>query len=114
MMATANRNDIPIGRGSAISKADLARIWRCSERKAREQVAQFRAEPDSDDYVILSTSNVGAAAGYWRSNDVHEIEAFIRETESRARNTFLSLKAARAFLERKKNAQQIHMDDLVK
>lgn len=112
-MIEPKRSDIPIGRGSAISRADLAHKWRCSERKAREQVAQFRAEPNADGYVILSTSTAGAAAGYWRSDNIQEIEAFIRETESRAKSTFLSLKAARAFLEGLKNAQQVHMDDLV-
>lgn len=112
-MIDPKRSDIPIGRGSAISRADLARKWGCSERTAREQVAQFRAKPDTDGYVILSTSTAGAAAGYWRSDNLQEIEAFIRETENRARSTFLSLKAARAFLERMKSAQQLHMDDLV-
>ena len=37
-MIEPKRSDIPIGRGLAISRADLAHKWRCSERKAREHV----------------------------------------------------------------------------
>lgn len=111
-MLDSKCSDIPIGRENAISKAALCRLWGCSEREARNRVAQLRAEPARDGYVILSTSN--GPTGYWRSDDPQEIAAFIRETEHRAKNTFLSLKAARAFLERLKTAQQIHMDDLVK
>lgn len=92
-------NDIPIGRQHAVSKEELAAKWGCSTREARRIIAEIRADAaKAGDYCILSTSTGG---GYWRSSDVEEIEAFIRETESRARNTFLSLKTARAFLRRK-------------
>ena len=67
----ANRNDIPIGRTNAISRAQLARLWRCSDRVARHTIADFRAEPSADPCVILSTSS--EPAGYWRSRDPREI-----------------------------------------
>ena len=104
-------DDIPIGRQHAISRSELARIWGCSTRKARRVIAEFRADAaESGEYCILSTSTGG---GYWRSNDADEIAAFIRETESRARNTFLSLRTARAFLMRKSGEDQVHIDEII-
>lgn len=109
-MLDSKCSDIPIGRENAISKAALCRLWGCSERKARNRVAQLRAEPARDGYVILSTSN--GPTGYWRSDDPQEIAAFIRETEHRAKNTFLSLKAARQALEDRERAGQMRFEGL--
>ena len=100
----ASRLDIPEGRANAISRAQLARLWHCSDRAARHTIADFRAESSSDPCVILSTSS--EPAGYWRSRDPVEIAEFIRETEARARNTFLALREARRLLnELQRNGQ---------
>lgn len=95
-MAANRRQDIPIGRRNAISRMALARLWRCTEREARRMIAELRAAPGDDGYAILSTAS--SPSGYWRSNDPEELAGFIRETESRARNTFLSLRDARRLL----------------
>ena len=92
----AHRADIPIGREHAIGKMKLAAIWRTDERGARHIIASLRAQHGDDGYAILSTA--GTPGGYWRSNDPEEIEAFIAETYSRARNTFLSLRDAKRVL----------------
>lgn len=104
----ANRNDIPVGRTNAISRAQLARIWRCSDRAARHTIADFRAESSANPYVILSTSS--EPAGYWRSRDPAEIAAFIAETEARARNTFLALREARRLLDELNHHGQTMLD----
>lgn len=104
-------NDIPVGRQHAVRKEELAAKWGCSTREARRAIAGFRADAaKAGDYCILSTSTGG---GYWRSNDTEEISAFIKETENRARNTFLSLKTAREFLRRKGVEHQIHIDEII-
>ena len=89
-----NRQDIPYGRDHAITRTELAKRWHCDEREARAQVARLRLEQAED--AILSTSH--APPGYWRSSDLTEVAAFIRETESRARNTFKALRGARHVL----------------
>ena len=94
----ANRCDIPIGRENAISRDSLARMWRCSDREARRMIAELRATPSEDGYAILSTAT--CPSGYWRSDNPEEIAGFIRETEARARNTFLVLRDARRLLKR--------------
>lgn len=86
----ASRNDIPIGRTNAVTRGELARKWRCSEREARHILAGLRAAPCGDEYAILSTAN--SPPGYWRSNDATELTCFIRDTENRAQNTFLAIR----------------------
>ncbi len=97
-MATPRRDDIPIGRDNAISRATLAQLWGCSDRNARDYIARFRAAHEEDSYAILSTSH--QPAGYWRSNSIAEIQQFIKETHARGRNTFIVLRDARAVLKR--------------
>lgn len=89
-----NRHDIPYGRECAITREELARRWRCTERDVRGHVANLRLEHCED--AILSTSHT--PPGYWRSSEPTEIAAFIRETESRAKNTFRALTGARYVL----------------
>lgn len=104
MKHTPSRSDIPFGARNALPRRDLARLWGCSDREARRQIAEFRAAPGEDGSVILSSSS--APSGYWRSNDPAEIRRFLREAEARARSTFASLKAARHALRRLEAAGQ--------
>ena len=94
----ANRQDIPVGRENAISREELAIIWGVRDRDARRMVAKLRADAGNDGFAILSTAR--KPSGYWRSNDPDEIRAFIRETEARARNTFLAIRDAKRVLRR--------------
>ncbi len=96
-MVQANREDIPVGRENAISRKALAKLWKCNDRVARNVIASLRQFPGEDGFAILSTSST-VPEGYWRSNIAEEIQAFVNETESRARNTFLSLRDARRVL----------------
>lgn len=89
------REDIPVGRMNAILKTDLCKLWDMDERTVRAAIARMRQEP-GDRYAILSSST--APAGFWRSDDIDEIESFISETTSRARNTLAALEDARRVL----------------
>ena len=96
--------DIPIGRENAISRADLAKRWGCSDREARHRIARLRCEED-DRYVIVSHSR-GGVAGYYRTDNPAEIEHFLNEMTKRARSTFRPLKQARRVL------KAIRMEDM--
>ena len=111
MGITANRFDIPYGRKNAISRLTLRKMWHCDDRTAREIIAYLRRNPGDDGCAILSTSST-TPAGYWRSDDQAEIQAFIRETENRARNTFLSLKDAKRVLRMQNNSGQVSIDEI--
>lgn len=111
MGIVANRRDIPYGRDNAISRAALRKVWNCTGREAREIIAFLRRFPGGDGCAILSSSST-TPAGYWRSDDPEEIQAFVQETENRARNTFLSLRDARRVLQKLNAAGQMTIDDL--
>lgn len=91
--------DIPISAENAISRADLARKWNCSDRVARQRIAKLRCDESETQYVIVSHSRNGVH-GYYRSDDPGQIRHFIRETEKRARSTFRMLRQARRVLKR--------------
>ena len=97
-------NDIPIGKENAISRVNLAKKWNCSDRTARERIASLRCKAD-DRYVIVSHST-GGTSGYYRTDDPVEIQHFLNEMESRARNTFRPLRHARRVLAALKQEQQ--------
>ncbi len=103
--------DIPVGQENAISRSALAAKWGCSDRTARERIAELRCAEDAGDYVIVSHSR-GSVRGYYRTDNPDEIEHFIREMEKRAKNTFRPLRRARLVLYRLKQ-EQLHGKGLV-
>lgn len=90
------RDDIPIGRENAITRAALARRLGLSDRAMRRGIADLRKQ-QGDGYAILSTSH--QPAGYWRSRDIGEINAFLQESANRARQIRLSMNDATRVLE---------------
>lgn len=90
-------DDIPVGAENAISRAELAKMWGVDQRTVRSIVHNLRAEDNGDEFVIVSSSN--GRTGYFKTDDPHLIHRFMRETKSRAINTFAPLKKARRVLE---------------
>lgn len=90
--------DIPVGRENAISREQLCKKWGCSDREMRKRIAELRTE-DGDDYVIASTSS-GGTEGYYRTDKVADIRAYMAETRSRAMNTLKPMKRANRVLRR--------------
>lgn len=71
---------IPAGRENAISRAELSRVTGLPDRAVRLEIKRLvRAG-----IPILSSST---ARGYWYSEDIQEIEAFIREDDARNRTS---------------------------
>ena len=97
MMPIPDREHIPIGRENAITRAELAQMWRMSDQEVREHIAKMRTMPTDDPYAIISSSH--NPPGYWRS-DVHaELERYIRETNARAANTIKAAGDAKRVLD---------------
>ena len=90
------RDDIPVGRENAVARANLCRLWGCGDRLARRHVAALRAQPSADGMAILSSAHT--PAGYWRSRNPAELEAFIAENAARACSTFAVIGEARNVL----------------
>lgn len=67
---------IPYGKNHAISRTELTRITGLKDREVRKAIKRELGRGT----VILSSA---AARGYWRTDDLAEIEAFIRESDHR-------------------------------
>ena len=107
-------DDIPVGRENAVTKYRLAANWHVSERTARRIIQELRAADFGDEYVIVSSSH---GRGYYKTDNLEEIEQFKREVTNRARNTFLPLKkvnrilAQSKFVETDAGQMQFNLDE---
>ena len=88
-------SDIPIGKEHAITRQELAKKWKVTDREARRIIAELRAQDNGDDYIIVAFSS---GKGYYRTNDREKIEHFRNEMSKRARNTFAPLKKVNRIL----------------
>lgn len=81
-------NLIPYGRENAISRQDLIALTGWDGRKVRTEIKKLVRNGEA----ILSTCG---KSGYWRSNDVNEIEQFIRESDHRRTTEALTVEPLR-------------------
>lgn len=95
---------IPIGKRNSILRSQLCMLWKMSDRQVREKIAQLRSMDNGDDFVIVSTSN---NAGYYRSDDRKDIDAFRQQTLKRGKKTFLPLKKVNRILGTHENQSSI-------
>ena len=94
---TPLREHIPIGRENAITRSDLAKLWKMDDRTVRETIAKMRITPTDDPLAILSSST--NPPGYWRSDVRAELERYIKEGQARAKNTIAALGDAKRVLD---------------
>jgi len=93
-------NLIPHGRENAISRAELVRRAGVTDRLLRKNIKRLVSEG----YPILSSSQ---GRGYWLSEDIAEIESFIRECDSRSRSEYLTTRKLRLMVARAKGERFI-------
>lgn len=102
-------DDIPIGAENAISRKALAAYWNVSDRMARRIVADLRTIEDGTDYVIVSVSR---DSGYYRTQNVCEINHFLNEMRKRIRNTYKAIRAAQRIKHRLEQRADYGGEDL--
>lgn len=85
-------NLIPYGKENAISRSALVNATGMSDRLVRRAIADARIKN-----VILSNPK----GGYYRPmlSDAAEIEAYIKQEQSRAKNCFKAIVYANSYLE---------------
>lgn len=109
--ATPNRYDIPVGGPEdAVKREDLAKLWGVPDRRVRKIIEKFRETDSGDPYPILSTSS---GAGYWRSDDVKDMERFAAEMSAKARGHFGALREVRRAIKRENTKGQMTIDGLM-
>ena len=101
-------NDLPIGRDNAIPRSLLAVRWDMSEDSVRRRIAKLRAWDNGDDFVIVSSSTNGTL-GYYKTDNAEERRAYMKETRSRAINTFKPLRKINR-IEAAASNRQLRMD----
>lgn len=76
-------NAIPYGKENAISRTELTLRLNIEDRMLRKAIETLRKRGE----IILSSSH---SKGYWRSDDVNEIERYLNECDSRCRKTAMT------------------------
>lgn len=73
-------NAIPYGRENAVSRSELAGLTGIPDRAIRKEIKALNAELARHGEAILSSSS---GKGYWRTNSVAEMKAYLRESRHR-------------------------------
>ena len=92
-------NDIPIGRENAITYQQLCLKWHCNERKVRSILHKLSSLDLDDRYILIRSSH---GKGFYKTDDVAEIEKYIKECTNRAKNIFITIRKARKVLKEAK------------
>ena len=93
--------DIPIGRENAITYQQLCLKWHCNERKVRSILHKLSSLDLDDRYILIGSSH---GKGFYKTDDVAEIEKYIKECTNRAKNIFITIRKARKVLKDTKPA----------
>lgn len=84
--------DIPVGRDNAITYTELCVKWQCSERKVRSILHDLSYFDNGDDYILIRSSK---SKGFYKTDNLQEIESYRRECCNRAKRTFAPLRKIR-------------------
>lgn len=102
-------DDIPIGRENAITYSELCFKWGCNERKVRAILHELSGCDTGDKYILIRSSK---GKGFYKTDDVAEIEKYKKECMNRARHTFIPLRKINRVLDI--NDNQVDMfEDIV-
>ena len=88
-------NDIPIGRDNAITYNELIMLWGVSERKVRAILHDLSYVDNGDNYVLIRSSR---GKGFYKTDNIADIESYKRECTNRAKRTFAPLRKIRRVL----------------
>lgn len=88
---------IPVGKANAVSKIKLCEHFDVDERTIRKHIAELRNTDNGDNYIIISSSHY---KGYYKTDNLEEIEQFEREVLNRGKHTFYPLVKVRRVKER--------------
>lgn len=82
-------DDIPVGKGNAITYGELCIMWGRTPRTVRAILHQLSLYDNGDDYILIRSSN---GKGFYKTDNESEIKAYKRECLNRGRNVFAPVK----------------------
>lgn len=97
-------NCIPIGKENAITYPQLCRLWGCNERKVRYILHELSYIDNGDKLILIRSSH---GKGFYKTDNVSEIEAYKKECTSRAKRTFAPLRKIRRVLKELEEKNEI-------
>ena len=91
-------NSLPIGRENAIEYIDLMSLWGMNDRKVRAILHDLSYMDNGDGYILIRSSR---NKGFYKTDNLADIERYKRECTNRARRTFAPLRKIRRVLKEK-------------
>ena len=82
-------DDIPIGKENAITYPELCTIWNIPERSVRYRLHELSRIDTGDNYILIRSAS---GKGFYKTDNIAEIERYATEICNRAKNTFIPLK----------------------
>lgn len=86
---------IPIGKENAATYSELCEMWNMSERTVRKRLHELSYFDNGDNLILIRSSH---GKGFYRTDNLAEIERYKRECTNRARHTFAPLRKIRRVL----------------
>lgn len=83
---------IPVGKENAIPYPELCELWGCSERTVRHILHDLSYFDNGDNYILIRSSQ---GKGFYKTDNLAEIDRYRQECTNRARKTFAPLKKIR-------------------
>lgn len=97
-------NDIPIGKENAITYDKLINKWNICERKVKYYLHELSSFDNGDDYVLIRS---GKSKGFYRTDNVEEIQAYKRECLNKGKSVFAPVKKINRILNTNYNQLEI-------
>ena len=82
-------HDIPIGKENAVDYDYLSERWGKVDREVRKILHYLSAFDNGDDYILIRSSK---GRGFYKTDDVSEIEAYKAECLQKGRSVFAPVK----------------------
>lgn len=89
-------NSIPIGSKNAVTYAELMLKWNMSERGVRMILHKLSYFDNGDPYILIRTSK---RKGFYKTDNIQDIECYKKECINRARHTFAPIKKINRILQ---------------
>lgn len=106
MNAVTNYDFLPRGKNNAISPQEL--MWKLGFKDARALRADI-SRARADGQMILSSQ--GGRGGYYLPASDEEVGEYIKVMTTRAKSSFIAVRAARTYLKAHENNAQMSLDD---
>lgn len=99
---------IPYGRENAVSRAELNRLTGIPDRDIRDAIKRANKALTAEGKAIVSSAG---ARGYWITEDMAEMEAYLAESSRRSRSQYQNDAPVRDLVRRLSGAGTVHVTD---